>query len=111
MEGPFKKIVAKLRESYSSRRDHMLDQLEREMPPGTEWTEPDGGFFVWVTLSEADAEALHSTAAVEGVIYISGSRFFPGEGGENRFRLSFGRGSAREIERAIAVLARIVRAA
>lgn len=69
MEGPFKKIVAKLRESYSSRRDHMLDQLEREMPPGTEWTEPDGGFFVWVTLPDgADAEALLLTAAVEGVI-------------------------------------------
>lgn len=79
-EGTFEETVTDLRESYRSRRDHMLDRLERETSSTTAWTEPDGGFFVWASLPErADAETLLPAAAAEGVVYMPGSAFFPDE--------------------------------
>ena len=41
-----------LREIYHRRKLLMLDALDKHMPPGTTWTDPEGGFFVWVTLPE-----------------------------------------------------------
>ncbi|WP_114576412.1 PLP-dependent aminotransferase family protein [Saliphagus sp. LR7] len=111
-EEPLEESVADLRESYRSRRDHMLSRLAREMPSHTDWTEPDGGFFVWVTLLEGtDSEAMLPQAAAEGVIYMPGSAFYPNEGGENRLRLSFSTGTPAEIEGAVAALARTIRSA
>ena len=42
--------VERLRDVYQRRRDLMLSALERHMPPGSTWTIPDGGFFIWLTL-------------------------------------------------------------
>ncbi len=42
--------IAECRDNYRDRCDFMLECLEREMPRGTRWTIPDGGFFIWVTL-------------------------------------------------------------
>ncbi|MFC4986493.1 PLP-dependent aminotransferase family protein [Saliphagus infecundisoli] len=111
-EESFEERVAKLCESYRSRRDHMLEALEGEMPSHIGWTEPDGGFFVWVTLPDGiDAEAMLPTAAAAGVIYMPGSAFYPNEGGENRLRISFSTGSPAETERAVAALARTIESA
>ena len=38
------------RHTYAERRDAMLGALDDQMPAGTTWTHPDGGFYVWVTL-------------------------------------------------------------
>jgi hypothetical protein len=38
------------REMYRERRNAMLAGLAEDMPAGTSWTVPGGGFFVWVTL-------------------------------------------------------------
>ncbi|HMM41270.1 MAG TPA: PLP-dependent aminotransferase family protein, partial [Thermomicrobiales bacterium] len=37
---------------YRERRDALLAALAREMPEGISWTEPEGGFFLWVILPE-----------------------------------------------------------
>src|SRR5690606_32029292 len=44
--------VRRLREVYRERRDAMIAALERHMPPGTRWTRPAGGLFLWLTLQE-----------------------------------------------------------
>jgi 2-aminoadipate transaminase len=109
-EGPFEENVAELRRRYAERRDHMLDRLEEHMPPGTDWTEPDGGFFVWVTLPECiDTAELLPRAAAEGVTYLPGELFFPDDRGDNCLRLSFSHVSPEEMERGIAALARATR--
>ncbi|WP_135805261.1 aminotransferase-like domain-containing protein [Halorussus marinus] len=106
-EGRFEADVEELRAAYERRCDHMLDLLDEHMPPGAEWTEPNGGFFVWVELPEGiDAEALLPTAADEGVTYLPGEQFFPDDGGENCLRLSFSHVSLDEMERGIRALAR-----
>ena len=111
-EGHLDENVPRLRRAYEHRRDRMLDALASEMPAGTDWTEPDGGFFVWLTLPDGiDAAALLERAAEEGVTYLPGTLFYPDGGGEDQARLSFSHASPAELREAIAALGRATRAA
>ncbi len=82
--------IETLRGVYRARRDAMLSALEEYAPPGVEWTEPEGGFFTWVTLPEgADTGALLPKAQAAGVSYIPGAQNFPRSDGRRHMRLSF----------------------
>ena len=62
--------VVSFQDMYRTRRDAMLDALGEYMPPGTTWTEPKGGFFVWVTLPEGlDSQAMLPRAVTARVAY------------------------------------------
>jgi 2-aminoadipate transaminase len=82
--------VARLREVYRRRRDLMIAALERHMPPGTTWTIPQGGFFVWVTLPDGiDTKHMHPQVQEMGVEYLPGPACFAEDTGANQLRLSF----------------------
>lgn len=82
--------VDRLREVYHRRRDLMLAALERHMPPGTTWTVPDGGFFIWVTMpEEIDARRMFPQVQELGVEYLPGPACYAEATGENQIRLSF----------------------
>lgn len=76
---------------YKGRRDAVLAALRREMPQWVTWTEPGGGFFIWITLPEGlTASALLPIAAQHGVGFLPGRFFYPGAAGDDRsLRLSF----------------------
>lgn len=107
--GHLEETLPELRAAYERRRDHMLDCLAEHLPAGAGWTEPEGGFFVWVTLPEGtDAEALLETAAEEGVTYLPGALFYPDGGGERSLRLSFSHVGLEEMDDGVAALGRAV---
>ena len=82
--------VQHLREVYRRRRDLMIDALERHLPPGSTWTVPEGGFFVWVTLpEEIDTTRMHVQVQELGVEYLPGPACFAEGTGANQLRLSF----------------------
>ncbi len=82
--------VGRLREVYQRRRDLMLAALERHMPPGSTWTVPDGGFFIWLTLPpEIDTRRMHPQVQERGVEYLPGPVCFTGNAGTNQLRLSY----------------------
>lgn len=112
--GHLDETVPELVEAYRERRDHMLACLDEHMPAGAAWTDPDGGFFVWVDLPEGvDAEELLPAAADEGVTYLPGEMFYPDgdDRGARSLRLSFSHVSLDEMEAGVAALARATRAA
>lgn len=111
--GHYEPTLERLLEGYETRRDAMLDALERHLPPGSTWTEPKGGFFLWVTLPEGvDTEEMLPRAAEEGVTYLPGQRFFVGNGdGKRSMRLSFSHVSPEELEEGVAALGRAAEAA
>lgn len=110
--GHLEETLPELRSAYGERRDHMLVCLAERMPAGVEWTEPEGGFFVWVTLPEGlDAEELLTVAAEEGVTYLPGELFYAGDGGERGLRLSFSHVPLDEMEAGVAALGRATRTA
>ncbi|WP_435116085.1 PLP-dependent aminotransferase family protein [Halolamina sp. C58] len=110
--GHYEPTLDDLLAGYETRRDAMLAALDRHLPPGSSWTEPAGGFFLWVTLPEGvDAEALLPLAAEEGVTYLPGERFFVEDGrGTRSARLSFSHCSPAELEAGVAALARATEA-
>jgi DNA-binding transcriptional MocR family regulator len=82
--------VARLRASYQARCSALLQGLAAHMPDGIAWTQPGGGFFVWLTLpEEANSEALQARATQEGVAFVPGSRFCCCGGCERSLRLAF----------------------
>jgi 2-aminoadipate transaminase len=82
--------VGRLREVYHRRRDLMLAALEQHMPPGSTWTVPDGGFFIWVTLPDGiDTKRMHPQVQELGVEYLPGPACYAENTGENQIRLSF----------------------
>ena len=110
--GHYEPVLAELTAAYEERRDAMLDSLAAHLPSGADWTEPAGGFFVWVTLPEGvDSEELLPAAAEEGVTYLPGSHFYPDEGGARSLRISFSHVTPEEMDRGIAALARATEAA
>jgi 2-aminoadipate transaminase len=75
---------------YRRRRDTTLSALQKHFPPGTSWTRPAGGFYVWVTVpSEFDAKAMLPTAVERRVAYVPGTAFYPDGSGRDRLRLAF----------------------
>lgn len=95
---------------YRTRRDAMLDALVAEMPRGVEWTEPAGGFFVWLTLPEGmDSVAIQPEAAAHGVDYMPGTVFYPNENGRRNIRLAYSFTDEETIRRGVKILAAIIR--
>jgi len=75
---------------YRRRRDALLGALDAGMPAGIEWTRPEGGFFVWVTLPAGrSADELLSYAAERGVTFFPGSWFYPLQDEHRALRLCF----------------------
>lgn len=103
--------VAGLRTAYRQRRDQMLDSLRREMPDGVTWTEPEGGFFVWIRVPGVDTVELLPRALAAGVAYVPGKYFyFGGDEGRECLRLSFSYLPAEDLQRGVALLASVLRA-
>jgi DNA-binding transcriptional MocR family regulator len=91
------------------RRSALLAALAKRMPPGSAWTEAQGGFSLLVTLPEGmDAGALLPRAVERGVTFTPGPLFFADGGGERTLRLSFSAVPPGRIDEGIARLAQAV---
>jgi DNA-binding transcriptional MocR family regulator len=103
--------AARVQPVYRARRDAMLRALRAHMPQEVAWTEPEGGFFVWVTLPPHidAAELLRRAVADAKVAFVPGAAFFPDRSGQNTLRLSFSLNDEATTERGVARLAEIVR--
>ena len=102
--------VEKIRRLYSKKRGVMMNALQRYMPEGVEWTEPEGGLFLWVKLPEnMDATALFPKAVENKVAYVVGSAFHCNGKGQNTMRLNFSFPSEKQIEEGIKRLAKMLR--
>ena len=97
---------------YEERCKAMLAALEEYMPPGLDWTRPDGGFFVWVTLPEGvDTYPLLKKAIDAGVVFIPGAAFTHSDQPSNKLRLAFSAVPPEAITEGIRRLAPVLREA
>ena len=82
--------ITVFKDMYRKRRDAMLRALADEMPAGTTWTHPAGGFFVWVTLPEGlDSQAMLPRGVNARVAFVPGPAFYADGQGARNVRLSF----------------------
>lgn len=113
-QGLFPEHVLRLRAEYGRRRDAMLAAVARELPPGSRWSEPRAGFFVWVELTEPvdTMELLRASLERERVAFVPGAAFAAGDATPARsaLRLNFSHGSPEAIAEGVARIARALRA-
>jgi 2-aminoadipate transaminase len=101
--------LGRSRALYRRKCERMLGALERELPEGSSWTTPQGGFFSWLTLPRGVGSVELAARAVElGVGIVPGTLFYPdGRGGDN-VRLSFSLVDEALIDDGIALLASLL---
>lgn len=112
-DGELEAHIKKLTGVYKQKRDRMLAALERYMPDGVRWTEPQGGFFIWLTVPEnVNAVNLLKKAIAESIVYLPGAGCYAeGNGGKNNIRLSFSFLKLAQVEPAIHKLGELIEAA
>lgn len=94
------------------RRDALLAVLETEMPSGTRWTRPDGGYFLWLELPEPlDAHEVLEAARAVGVAFVPGSGFFLDGRDRHSARLAFSYPSVDEVREGARRLVGVVQSA
>jgi 2-aminoadipate transaminase len=101
--------IDRTRKLYAKKREVMLEALRRHMPKGVEWTEPEGGLFLWVKLPKnMSANTLFPKAVENKVVYVVGSAFHCNGKGQNTMRLNFSYSSEEQINKGIERLAKMI---
>jgi 2-aminoadipate transaminase len=86
--------------------------LRTHMGGHAQWQAPAGGMFLWLRLKEGlDAQALLESAMEAGVAFVPGAPFFATAPDRATLRLCFSTVGPAAIERGVATLGRVVRAA
>ncbi len=81
--------VETFRGVYRERRDAALSAMEEHLPQ-LETTQPDGGFYLWVTLPDGlDSKAMLPLAVKELVAYTPGTAFYGDGAGNNKLRICY----------------------
>ena len=102
--------IQMIRKVYKERRDVMINALEEYMPEGVNWTKPQGGLFLWVTLPESiTSEAIFREAVDKKVAFVPGGPFHPLGGGLNTMRLNFSNSKPDMIVEGIKRLASVIK--
>jgi DNA-binding transcriptional MocR family regulator len=105
--GRFEANLESVAGELRARRDAMLGALDAHFGGAASWSEPEGGYFVWLDADGVDADVLAARAGGVGVAFVSGPGFFPrGSGlGRGSARLAFSYESPARIAEGIALLA------
>jgi 2-aminoadipate transaminase len=104
--------LTKSRALYRRHAQALDAALHSHMGSEAQWQAPAGGMFLWLRLKRGlDAHALLESAMEAGVAYVPGAPFFAAEPDRATLRLCFSTAGPAAIERGVAALGRVVRAA
>lgn len=107
--GYLAKHNAKMKQVYRGRLEAMEKALEKHMPEGTNWTRPDGGMSLWVTLPPGfDAAELLIHLRELRVLFVPGRYFYVQNPQPNTLRLSFASIDEKQIARGVQTLGELL---
>ena len=76
--GHLESHMGRILEVYSTKCRAMQEALKRHLVQGAaRWTEPEGGFFFWLELTEGSNRELFNRAVAEKVAFVPGGAFYP----------------------------------
>ena len=100
----------KLREIYKNKCSLMLNSLKFAMPRSIDFTEPEGGLFIWGTLPCGDMNAFCKAAVENKVAVVPGNAFSVDERKPSlSFRLNFSTPTDEQIEQGVEILAKVAK--
>jgi 2-aminoadipate transaminase len=104
VSGDIDRSIQTVRAALAERATLLAAELRAQIP-GVRFTEPDGGYFLWVELPEdVYADKLVPAAAERGVAVVKGSDFLL-EGGEHAVRLAYSAVTVEQIPEGVRRLA------
>jgi DNA-binding transcriptional MocR family regulator len=102
--GAIERSIELVRTALAKRALTLTEALRRELPEA-EFVQPEGGYFLWVTLPPGtDVSRLHQAAGQLGVAFVKGTDFLL-DGGENTLRLAYSGVTEAQIDDGVARLA------
>ena len=102
--GAIERSIETVKTALAQRVGALARALRAELPEA-EFTAPEGGYFMWVTLPPGtDVHALHRLAGERGVAFVKGTDFVL-QGGENTLRLAYSGVTVEQIDEGVRRLA------
>jgi 2-aminoadipate transaminase len=102
--GAIERSIETVKDALAQRAQALGNALRHELAEA-EFVDPEGGYFMWVTLPHGtDVHALHHAAAERGVAFVKGTDFLL-EGGENTLRLAYSGVTPEQIDEGVSRLA------
>jgi 2-aminoadipate transaminase len=109
-QADWRDYVGTAAEIYRARRDTMLDALAEHFPREAEWTRPQGGLFIWVTLPDfIDTTDLLARALRENVAFVPGAGAYLDGRGRSSMRLNFSAVHDDDIREGVRRIGKVVR--
>jgi DNA-binding transcriptional MocR family regulator len=106
--GAIERSIENVRTALAKRAKTLAEALRREIPEA-EFVEPEGGYFMWVTLPRGtDVAHLFELAGELGVAFVKGTDFVT-RGGENTLRLAYSGVTPEQINEGVGRLAEAYR--
>ncbi len=100
--------LERLRRVYGERSANLSAALRKHLPVGADFSEPQGGFFIWMRLpEELDAKSFCSKARKQNLDFQPGINFSSRQGLRNYLRLSFSYYDVKDLCEGIKRLAKI----
>lgn len=100
VSGDIEKSVRTVSAALGERAKVLAESIRKHIP-GATFTEPDGGYFLWVDLpSDVDVDKLFPAAMKKGVAVVKGSDFLL-DGGQNSLRLAYSAVTVDQIDEGV----------
>ncbi|MTT32098.1 aminotransferase class I/II-fold pyridoxal phosphate-dependent enzyme [Terrilactibacillus sp. BCM23-1] len=82
--------ILKIKEVYRSRREKMMQCIDKYFPKQAKHSAPEGGLFIWVELpGDIDTQDIFNECIKNNVAFVPGKPFFPNSAQRNTFRLNY----------------------
>ncbi len=107
-DGSFDSHLERITTVYRAKRDVLLGALAQHCHELGSWGTPEGGFFVWLVLSDGDVDTVAPLAATEGVAFLGGPYFSAAERFGRGIRLAYGEVPAERLAEGVGRLARAI---
>jgi 2-aminoadipate transaminase len=102
-------LLNESRRVYKNRRDAALAAIREFFPDNVQYTVPQGGYFIWLTVPGINSTEMFLPAVNDiGVAYVPGESFFADADQTCNIRLSYSQMSEEKIHEGIARLARLL---
>jgi 2-aminoadipate transaminase len=109
VSGAIDRSIETVRAALAERARTLAEALRAELPEAT-FRDPEGGYFLWVTLPDgSDVDALFHAAGERGVLFVRGSDFVL-DGAQPTLRLAYAGVTPEQIREGVGRLAEAWRA-